>query len=87
MFFNGTSIEEVVQLLGKYKEDAKIIAGGTDIIIALHNKKFSPRVLIDISKIKELRKIEEHDDKIVLGAGVTYTQIIESDLFNDEIGL
>lgn len=85
IFFNGSSIEEVVDLLGKYKEDCKIIAGGTDVIIALHNKKISPKVLIDISKIEELKRIEVMEDKIIIGAGVTYTQVIESGLFNEQL--
>ncbi|MFA7534030.1 MAG: FAD binding domain-containing protein, partial [Tissierellaceae bacterium] len=41
----------------------------------------SPEVLIDISKIDELKKIEDRGDHIVIGGGVTFTQIVESDLF------
>lgn len=81
-FYNGNSVEEVVGLLDKYKGECKVIAGGTDIIIALRNEKISPKVLIDIGKIKELKTIEENKDKIFIGAGVSYTRIIESNLFN-----
>lgn len=76
-FFNAKSVEEVVDLLDQHKEDAKIIAGGTDLVIALNDKKISPKVLIDISKIDELRKIEEVDGKIIVGAAVTYTHIMD----------
>lgn len=76
-FFNAKSIEEVVNLLDKYKEDAKIIAGGTDLVIALNNKKISPKVLIDISKLEELRKIEVEDGNIVIGAAVNFSQLME----------
>lgn len=75
-FFNAKSIEEVVNLLDQYKEEAKIIAGGTDLVIALNNKKISPKVLIDISKIDQLRKIEEADGKIIIGSAVNYTQLM-----------
>lgn len=84
-FYNGNSIEEVVELLDKYEGDSKVIAGGTDIIIAIKNEKISPKVLIDISKIKELKTIEEHDDKYIIGSGVSYSQIVDSYLLNENI--
>jgi len=83
--YNGSSIEQVLQLLEEYKSEAKVIAGGTDIIIALRNSKISPKILIDIAKIEELRKIQAIDNKIVIGAAVTYTQIVESDLFRESL--
>jgi len=83
--FNGSSIDEVIQLLDKYNKDAKVIAGGTDIIIALKNSKISPKVLIDIGKIKDLKKIENIDNKIIIGSAVTFTQIIENEIFNDNL--
>ena len=84
-FYNGSSVEEVVGLLDKYKGECKVIAGGTDIIIALKNEKISPKVLIDIGKIKELKTIEEKKDKLFIGAGVSYTGIMESNFLNDNL--
>lgn len=74
--YNAKSIEQVVNLLDQYKQDAKIIAGGTDLVIALNNKKISPKILIDISKIEDLTKIEEVNGKIVIGAAVTFSQLM-----------
>ncbi len=76
-FFNAESIEEVVDLLDQYKGDAKIIAGGTDLVIALNNKKISPKVLIDISKIEDLRKIEEKDGELIIGSAVSFTHLMD----------
>ncbi len=76
-FFNAESIEEVVDLLDQFKGDAKIIAGGTDLVIALNNKKISPKVLIDISKIEDLRKIEEEDGKLIIGSAVSFTHLMD----------
>lgn len=83
--FNGNSVVGVLKLLHEYNENAKIIAGGTDVIIALRNEKITPKVLIDISKIGELRKIEVMDNRIIIGSAVTYTQVVESDLFNSNL--
>lgn len=79
--YNGSSIEEVIELLHEYGNEAKIIGGGTDIVIALKNEKISPKVLIDISKIEELKKIYQNGEYITIGGGVTFTQIVESNLF------
>lgn len=83
--YNGNSIEQVLELLQEFKSEAKVIAGGTDIIIALRNSKISPKVLIDIAKIEELRKIQTIDNKILIGAAVTYTQIVENELFKENL--
>lgn len=82
---NGKSIDEVVKLLGKYGKDSKVIAGGTDIIIELRNEKISPKILIDTSKIEELKRVEEDGKYISIGAGVTFTEIVENPLFKDVV--
>lgn len=83
--FNPTSIEEALKLLDKYGQKAKIIAGGTDIIIELKNEKIHPDVLIDIFKIKELKNIEEKDGEIKIGACATFTEVVEDELFNTNL--
>lgn len=83
--YNGRSVEEVVGLLGKYGNEAKLISGGTDIVIELKNKKITPKILIDISKIEELKEIREDENYIILGSGVTFTEIIENPLFSGNL--
>ena len=83
--YKGKSIEEVIGLLGKYKDKGKVIAGGTDLIIDLRNGKFTPNSLIDISSIEELRRVEEWEESIKIGAATTFTQIIEDSLFDENL--
>lgn len=82
--YNSKSIKEVVELLGEHGKAAKIIAGGTDIIIELRNEKLSPKILIDINRIEELKKIEDCGQYITIGAGVTFTEIVESPLMEEK---
>lgn len=82
---NGTSTKEVVRLLDEYGKRSKIIAGGTDIVIALRNHKISPKILIDITKIEELKIIEDDGEYITIGGGVTFTQIVENNLFENNL--
>ncbi len=74
------SIEETIQLLWQAEGKAKIIAGGTDLMIGLRNGDQNPRVIIDVTRIEELRKIEEKDGTISVGAGVTHSEIASSPL-------
>jgi CO/xanthine dehydrogenase FAD-binding subunit len=67
-------------LLWDFKEKAKLVAGGTDLVIALRNGDQNPDLLIDIKNLKELRRIEESDGTLSIGAGVTHSEIASSPL-------
>lgn len=83
--YNPNSIEEVLSLLKKYTKDAKLIAGGTDIVVELKNGKITPNVLIDIAKISELKKIEDDNEFITIGACTTFTQVLENEYIKDNL--
>ncbi len=79
------SIEEVIQLLWQADGKAKLIAGGTDLVIGLRSGDQRPRFLIDITGIGELRKIEERDGTISIGAAVTHSEIASSSLMKKRV--
>lgn len=80
--FKCNTIEETADLLHEYGERAKIIAGGTDIVVHMKEDKLSPEVLIDIAKIQDLKIIKEEEGKIIIGASSTFTEVMESGLFD-----
>lgn len=79
--YKGKNVDEIIELLDRYGKDAKIIAGGTDIVIDLRNNRIDPKVLIDISSIEELKGIKDKGEYIEIGAGVSFTQVVENPLF------
>jgi len=74
------TLDEACRLLWQADGKAKIIAGGTDLLIGLRNGDLNPQCLIDITKIEELRKIEEKNGTISIGAAVTHSEIAYSPL-------
>jgi CO/xanthine dehydrogenase FAD-binding subunit len=69
------TLDEACHLLWEADGTAKIIAGGTDLMISLRNGDETPRFVIDITKIEELRGIEENDGTISVGAATTHSEI------------
>ena len=80
-YFNVSSVAEALDLLAQYREKARIIAGGTDILIELErHQRQGIEVLIDISRVADLDTITLHGDHIRLGALVTHNQVVGSDV-------
>ena len=57
--------------------DAVPIAGGTDLMVALNFDRARPQAILDLTRVPELRKWEADDGRLRIGAGVTYTRLIE----------
>ncbi|MEA1927425.1 MAG: xanthine dehydrogenase family protein subunit M [Candidatus Auribacterota bacterium] len=74
------SVEEALELLAVGGGAAKVIAGGTDLLVNIQEGLESPPELIDIGGIAELKGIEEKDGMIELGPLVTHADVLGSEL-------
>jgi CO/xanthine dehydrogenase FAD-binding subunit len=57
--------------------DAVPIAGGTDLMVALNFDRARPAAILDLTRVAELRDWGADDGRLRVGAGVTYTRLIE----------
>jgi CO/xanthine dehydrogenase FAD-binding subunit len=73
-----TSIEEAVAALTD--PDAELLAGGTDFMVEVNAGHRRPQAIIALERIDELKRWERVGDTVRLGAGVTYTQMLDPDL-------
>jgi len=76
-FINATSVDQVIELLAKHKRDARIVNGGTDLLIEIERKVRAPKIVIDVSRIPGLDEIRLDDGVFHLGAGVTHNQVVD----------
>ncbi|MBU4509501.1 xanthine dehydrogenase family protein subunit M [bacterium] len=83
-FIRPNNLDEACDLLVRYKDKAKIIAGGTDLIIALKEEKLSNclEIIMDISNLKELNYIKEEGKYIRIGPGARHAEIAKNKLIN-----
>ncbi len=79
------SVAEAVQALGK-DPDARLIAGGTDVLVRLHNGASGYGNLVDINHLDELREIRMEDGGVVhIGALASCSDIIENPLVQEHV--
>src|SRR5208283_5659071 len=74
-YYRPATIQEALGLMERFKGDAVYIAGGTDVMVLMRQKKLRPKALISLRNIKELSRKEE----LVIGAGVTHREIQQDD--------
>ncbi len=77
-----TSVEEASRQLSRYRQDAKLLAGGHSLVPMMKLRLASPQAIIDLRNIDSLRGIVESDDGITIGAMTTYYELESSDLVN-----
>ncbi len=67
-FLEPADLPEAVSLLGQYGEDARILAGGTSVVLMLQQRLISPTVLVSLDRLSDQRFIRVAADGLHLGA-------------------
>ncbi|HEX6131216.1 MAG TPA: FAD binding domain-containing protein [Actinomycetota bacterium] len=71
-------IDEAVALLAEHGPDARLLAGGTDLIIRIRDRTLQPRVVVDVKRIEGLDdgiRALDAGDGLVIGARAVMTTI------------
>jgi carbon-monoxide dehydrogenase medium subunit len=66
------SVREAIEMLGRFGEDAKLLAGGHSLLPAMKLRLSQPKHLIDLGKITGLAGIKEESGQLVIGAMTTH---------------
>jgi aerobic carbon-monoxide dehydrogenase medium subunit len=74
------TLEEALETLGRYEDDAKVLAGGQSLIPLMKLRFASPRVLVDINRLPGLDTLAEEDGGLRIGALVRHKTCERSDL-------
>ncbi len=75
-FFQPSSWREALELKAAHPE-ARPIFGGTDVMVELNFDRERPGSMMDLTRVPELREWGEDNGRLRVGAGVTYTRIID----------
>ncbi len=75
MFHQPTTFEQALELRRALGTDATVINGGTDVVVAMNHGAIHPQCFLDVSRIRSLRKVERQNGHVVMGAGVTFSEL------------
>ncbi len=73
-----TTLDEALTLLRDYDGRARLVAGGTDVLIELQRGVKLTSTLIDVSVLRDLKYIRHADGWLYLGALTTHNDIVRS---------
>jgi len=71
------SLDQAVALLAKETGEARVLAGGTDLLVQMRTDIIDPVLVVDIKGIAELRQIKEEGGGYRIGAAVTGAELKE----------
>src|SRR2546430_13268781 len=77
-YLQPTSLEGALELLEQYEGKARIVAGGTDVLVELQRGVKPTATLIDITALRDLKYMREENGHILLGALTTHNDVIAS---------
>ena len=82
-YLQPQSLSAALALLAEYAGNARIVAGGTDVVVELSRGIKPTQTLIDVTAIPGLRQIELQNGIISLGALTTHNDVVASRLCRD----
>lgn len=83
-----TTVSDALALLAQYDGRARVIAGGTDLLVDTQAELYEGQhphfdALVDVTRLAGANEIWQEDGFVVIGCGVTHTQIVASPLIQE----
>ena len=79
--------EEVLEILKQERSEACLVAGCSNVLPYIKDKKLPAKLLLDISGIEELNYIKKSEGKLCIGAATTISDLIDSKIIRGECNI
>ncbi len=86
-YVRPSTVDEAVAALVAGGEDAKVLGGGQSLMPVLRLRMGEPSVIVDTTRIDEMKGITDAGDSIVIGAGATHDDVAKSPLVREHVAL
>jgi carbon-monoxide dehydrogenase medium subunit len=85
-YFEPATLDEACDLLHRFGEKAKVLAGGTDLLVQMKQGKISPQAVISLNRIQQLNFIEL-DSEIRIGPLIPLSRIATHPSFSGRLAI
>ncbi len=83
-YYKPKTVAEALTLLDRAEGKARLIAGGTDLVLQMRWGEPTADLLVDITEINEMKNIREQDGWVCIGAAATHDEIAKNALVRKE---
>jgi CO/xanthine dehydrogenase FAD-binding subunit len=81
------SLLEAIEILSLNGKNASVLAGGTDLLVWMKEGLRAPTAVVDVKGIGELHSLEVSAGSLLVGACITFTELLESAAVRDRLPL
>ncbi|MBF8283632.1 MAG: FAD-binding PCMH-type protein [Anaerolineales bacterium] len=81
-YFAPRSLAEATEVLARYQGEARTVAGGTDLLLKMKAGRLSPKAIVNIKRVPELRGLT-FNSHLTLGALTTLEEIKQSSMIRE----
>jgi aerobic carbon-monoxide dehydrogenase medium subunit len=85
-YFAPTTLDEAIEILGRYGDEGKVLAGGMSLIPVMKLRIARPRALVDINRIEGLDDLYANESGLRIGALVRHKTCERSELLHGRYG-
>jgi len=82
-FITASDARHAAALLAEHGASARLLAGGTDLLVDLKHGAAAPKLIIDISRARDMKRIALTDTGLSIGALATHAEIMRSPLVHE----
>jgi len=86
-YYFPASVAEAITLMQQYGEQARLIAGGTDLLLDIERQRYHAQALVDVTRIPALQRMELDGGGVTIGAAVTYSRLLAWSAFCEGVPL
>ncbi len=84
-FLQPNGIGHVLKVKAEEGADGRILAGGTNLLSYIKTGRIKTGLLIDITRLEELKAVRAHDGSVDLGAGLTISEVMAHPVVQDRL--
>jgi xanthine dehydrogenase YagS FAD-binding subunit len=85
--YQPATVDDALKLLVTHGTDAWVLAGGLDSMDWLKDRLRKPRIVVDLSQVKELHGIKEANGGLEIGAMTTLTEVVKHPVVRDRYSI